>query len=153
MCPNQFIFRFRELKIEKSASTVMVQDKCAICLDSLTSCDTLLLIKTCGHFYHQSCLKCWLHHSSSCPSCRHPVTLSRIELAIAVPANPTCWHDWAEVHISPGVNVFLFYDKKWNVFGFGEISTSAKHDHTLPIVITEYIHVWYFACIPYLMSK
>ncbi len=27
-------------------------------------------------------------------------------------------HDWAEVHISPGVIVFVFYDKKWNVFGF-----------------------------------
>ncbi|KAF9579690.1 hypothetical protein BGW38_003953 [Lunasporangiospora selenospora] len=41
-------------------------DDCAICRDSMTSAKIL----PCGHIFHLFCIRSWLEHHSSCPTCR-----------------------------------------------------------------------------------
>nr|CAG8472556.1 14225_t:CDS:2 [Entrophospora candida]CAG8545205.1 12910_t:CDS:2 [Entrophospora candida] len=41
-------------------------DDCAICRDSMVSAKKL----PCGHMFHFSCLRSWLEHHGSCPTCR-----------------------------------------------------------------------------------
>ncbi|KAF9193522.1 hypothetical protein BGZ51_003077 [Haplosporangium sp. Z 767] len=41
-------------------------DDCAICRDSMTSAKVL----PCGHIFHLFCIRSWLEHHSSCPTCR-----------------------------------------------------------------------------------
>jgi hypothetical protein len=53
---------------EKAAKEVA---ECPICLECIldASCDPIV----CGHQFHRSCLKEWLHESSLCPLCRATV--------------------------------------------------------------------------------
>ncbi|CAG8438160.1 8884_t:CDS:2 [Diversispora eburnea] len=44
-------------------------DDCAICRDSMSSAKRL----PCGHMFHLSCLRSWLEHHGSCPTCRRPL--------------------------------------------------------------------------------
>lgn len=48
---------------------------CPICKDSLDDADSMAL--ECAHTFHTSCMEQWIPHSSTCPSCRRPTTLSR----------------------------------------------------------------------------
>ncbi|KAF9964054.1 hypothetical protein BGZ70_006997 [Mortierella alpina] len=41
-------------------------DDCAICRDSMSSAKIL----PCGHIFHLFCIRSWLEHHSSCPTCR-----------------------------------------------------------------------------------
>ncbi|CAG8561815.1 11999_t:CDS:2 [Funneliformis mosseae] len=41
-------------------------DDCAICRDSMDSAKKL----PCGHMFHLTCLRSWLEHHGSCPTCR-----------------------------------------------------------------------------------
>ncbi|RGB23909.1 hypothetical protein C1646_727362 [Rhizophagus diaphanus] len=41
-------------------------DDCAICRDSMDKAKKL----PCGHMFHLTCLRSWLEHHSSCPTCR-----------------------------------------------------------------------------------
>ncbi|KAI1315660.1 hypothetical protein EDD11_000553 [Mortierella claussenii] len=41
-------------------------DDCAICRDSMSSAKVL----PCGHIFHLFCIRSWLEHHSSCPTCR-----------------------------------------------------------------------------------
>eukprot|EP01134_Creolimax_fragrantissima_P000716 CFRG0716T1 len=41
-------------------------DQCAICRDEMMNAKKL----PCGHMYHASCLRSWLEHHGSCPTCR-----------------------------------------------------------------------------------
>ncbi|XP_067348954.1 E3 ubiquitin-protein ligase AMFR-like isoform X2 [Channa argus] len=41
-------------------------DDCAICWDVMSSARKL----PCGHLFHSSCLRSWLEHDTSCPTCR-----------------------------------------------------------------------------------
>eukprot|EP00164_Ancoracysta_twista_P000408 GFYU01000556.1.p1 GENE.GFYU01000556.1~~GFYU01000556.1.p1 ORF type:complete len:791 (-),score=102.07 GFYU01000556.1:196-2568(-) len=44
-------------------------DDCAICRDKMTHAKKLL----CGHLFHLSCLRSWLEHHHSCPTCRRSI--------------------------------------------------------------------------------
>jgi hypothetical protein len=41
-------------------------DDCAICRDSMDTAKKL----PCGHMFHLTCLRSWLEHHGSCPTCR-----------------------------------------------------------------------------------
>lgn len=48
--------------------------KCSICLDSkliITSSNVMEL--TCGHQFHEDCVRTWLNRQSSCPLCRQQI--------------------------------------------------------------------------------
>ena len=50
-------------------------EDCSICLGHLklftaTSCDRILELKACSHYFHESCLTTWLESKSECPLCR-----------------------------------------------------------------------------------
>ncbi|KAG0219732.1 hypothetical protein BGX33_001049 [Mortierella sp. NVP41] len=49
-------------------------DDCAICRDSMTSAKVL----PCGHIFHLFCIRSWLEHHSSCPTCRRSL-VSKVE--------------------------------------------------------------------------
>ncbi|CAG8539909.1 5877_t:CDS:2 [Paraglomus occultum] len=44
-------------------------DDCAICRDNMTQARKL----PCRHMFHLSCLRSWLEHHESCPTCRRPL--------------------------------------------------------------------------------
>ncbi|KFH68854.1 hypothetical protein MVEG_05658 [Podila verticillata NRRL 6337] len=45
-------------------------DDCAICRDSMSSGKVL----PCGHIFHLFCIRSWLEHHSSCPTCRRSLS-------------------------------------------------------------------------------
>ncbi|XP_010030789.2 RING-H2 finger protein ATL64-like [Eucalyptus grandis] len=45
-------------------------DECPICLEVFEEGEQCGMFKTCGHGYHQSCIKEWLSKHSRCPLCR-----------------------------------------------------------------------------------
>ncbi|KAG0316492.1 hypothetical protein BGZ99_006862 [Dissophora globulifera] len=58
-----------------SAELAEYSDDCAICRDSMTSGKIL----PCGHIFHLFCIRSWLEHHSSCPTCRRSL-VSRSEV-------------------------------------------------------------------------
>ena len=51
---------------------LLFNDDCAICREPLESAKKL----PCGHLFHLLCLRSWLAHHSSCPTCRRPLSPS-----------------------------------------------------------------------------
>lgn len=47
-------------------------DDCAICWEEMKSARKL----PCNHLFHDGCLRSWLEHETSCPTCRHPLNIS-----------------------------------------------------------------------------
>jgi len=48
-------------------------DTCHICLVDFENSDQLSRLTKCGHEFHPSCLKPWLHRHTTCPVCRQSV--------------------------------------------------------------------------------
>eukprot|EP01122_Echinamoeba_exundans_P013258 TRINITY_DN5757_c0_g1_i1.p1 TRINITY_DN5757_c0_g1~~TRINITY_DN5757_c0_g1_i1.p1 ORF type:complete len:665 (-),score=93.29 TRINITY_DN5757_c0_g1_i1:21-2015(-) len=46
-----------------------LNDSCAICREHMTAARRL----PCGHIFHTACLRSWLEHNHTCPTCRHPL--------------------------------------------------------------------------------
>lgn len=46
-----------------------LNDSCAICREPMVSARRL----PCGHIFHTACLRSWLEHNHTCPTCRHPL--------------------------------------------------------------------------------
>ncbi|XP_038077214.1 E3 ubiquitin-protein ligase AMFR-like [Patiria miniata] len=46
-------------------------DDCAICWEEMKSARKL----PCNHFFHNTCLRSWLEHETSCPTCRHALNI------------------------------------------------------------------------------
>ena len=44
-------------------------DKCAICLDSITD-EHSVIVEKCKHYFHKVCLQKWLSSNNTCPVCR-----------------------------------------------------------------------------------
>ncbi|XP_033110032.1 E3 ubiquitin-protein ligase AMFR-like [Anneissia japonica] len=49
-------------------------DTCAICWDQMTTARKL----PCNHFFHNSCLRSWMEHDTSCPTCRKSLSLNPV---------------------------------------------------------------------------
>ncbi|XP_077983036.1 uncharacterized protein LOC144437877 [Glandiceps talaboti] len=47
-------------------------DDCAICWDRMMTARKL----PCGHYFHNSCLRSWLEHDTSCPTCRKSLNVA-----------------------------------------------------------------------------
>nr|XP_054774349.1 E3 ubiquitin-protein ligase AMFR-like [Lytechinus pictus] len=54
-------------------------DDCAICWEELKGARKL----PCNHLFHDSCLRSWLEHETSCPTCRQSLTIQ------STPSRPT----------------------------------------------------------------
>ncbi|PIK38366.1 putative E3 ubiquitin-protein ligase AMFR [Apostichopus japonicus] len=50
-------------------------DDCAICWEEMKTARKL----PCNHLFHDGCLRSWLEHETSCPTCRHPLNITRTE--------------------------------------------------------------------------
>lgn len=50
-------------------------DDCAICWEEMKSARKL----PCNHLFHDGCLRSWLEHETSCPTCRQPLNITRTE--------------------------------------------------------------------------
>jgi E3 ubiquitin-protein ligase AMFR len=46
-----------------------LNDSCAICREHMIAARRL----PCGHIFHTACLRSWLEHNHTCPTCRHPL--------------------------------------------------------------------------------
>lgn len=46
-----------------------LNDSCAICREPMVSARRL----PCAHIFHTACLRSWLEHNHTCPTCRHPL--------------------------------------------------------------------------------
>ncbi|XP_016967671.1 uncharacterized protein LOC108036191 [Drosophila biarmipes] len=56
---------------------------CSICSEFFRGRDRICSINTCGHVFHQNCLRRWLKRSTTCPQCRascHWQLVSRLHL-------------------------------------------------------------------------
>ena len=71
-------------------------EDCSICLGHLklstaTSCDRILELKACSHYFHESCLTIWLESKSECPLCRtsifswHVSTIKHCNITNCIP--------------------------------------------------------------------
>ena len=49
------------------------EDECAICKENLEK-DVMSVQLTCGHVYHEDCIKNWYSVRQTCPVCRSPAT-------------------------------------------------------------------------------
>ncbi|XP_022082376.1 E3 ubiquitin-protein ligase AMFR-like [Acanthaster planci] len=57
-------------------------DDCAICWEEMKSARKL----PCNHFFHNACLRSWLEHETSCPTCRYALNIRNNEAARHTPA-------------------------------------------------------------------
>lgn len=48
---------------------------CPICTSAIDSLETCTITK-CGHYYHNDCIGKWIHHHTTCPTCRSTITES-----------------------------------------------------------------------------
>jgi len=54
-------------------------EDCAICLEQLCQgCDSVRMLKSCGHVFHRSCIDLWLLRCANCPLCKCTVAQSPI---------------------------------------------------------------------------
>ena len=62
-------YEFSDIEFAKMVSLVNKEqvNTCPICLELLDN-DTIKL--DCSHIYHSNCIKKWLIHNESCPTCR-----------------------------------------------------------------------------------
>ncbi|CAH2354291.1 hypothetical protein CLIB1423_15S02850 [[Candida] railenensis] len=51
-------------------SEISEDEECPVCLDPILPTSTIGTIKSCEHYYHESCISTWSSHSNSCPTCR-----------------------------------------------------------------------------------
>lgn len=51
-------------------SEISEDEECPVCLDPILPTSTIGTIKSCEHYYHESCISTWSLHSNSCPTCR-----------------------------------------------------------------------------------
>ncbi|XP_070575002.1 E3 ubiquitin-protein ligase AMFR-like [Ptychodera flava] len=66
---NNMEARFASATAEELAAN---DDDCAICWDRMSSARKL----PCGHLFHNSCLRSWLEHDTSCPTCRKSLNVT-----------------------------------------------------------------------------
>ncbi|KAK3210659.1 hypothetical protein Dsin_015365 [Dipteronia sinensis] len=62
-------FRFSSLKGSKQGL------ECAVCLSKFEDTEILRLLPKCRHAFHINCIDQWLEKHSSCPLCRHKVSI------------------------------------------------------------------------------
>lgn len=67
-------FRFSALKGSKQGL------ECAVCLSKFEDIEILRLLPKCKHAFHINCVDQWLEKHSSCPLCRHKVSIDDIAL-------------------------------------------------------------------------
>jgi hypothetical protein len=46
---------------------------CSICLEQIKEDQTITVIRSCQHGFHELCLQPWLQTKSTCPNCRGPL--------------------------------------------------------------------------------
>jgi hypothetical protein len=64
---------------------------CAICLNRLDAASPSTLTETsCGHTYHQTCLKTWLNVQTTCPCCRTTLRQPSLITSIDVEYDDIC---------------------------------------------------------------
>jgi len=51
----------------------MLEEECAICLNTLKCGDRVRQLGPCGHTFHRSCIDLWLLRRADCPLCKHTV--------------------------------------------------------------------------------
>ena len=55
--------------------------ECTICFEKLKIGDMVSLL-SCSHFFHQDCLKEWVHYKPSCPLCKQSIPVVKENLGI-----------------------------------------------------------------------
>lgn len=67
-------------KVIQSLPTILIDfkrlsenKKCIICLEKFELKKYAKLLP-CGHYYHETCIKCWLDERKTCPCCRKDVS-------------------------------------------------------------------------------
>ena len=51
--------------------------ECSICISGI-ECDQKIYSLSCGHIYHEICLKEWLTRQTTCPECRKHLHIDKI---------------------------------------------------------------------------
>ena len=62
---------------ENSAESTAI---CSVCLSKVSDMSNARVLP-CGHFFHETCISTWLHHSSTCPECRNSIYTNRFPTA------------------------------------------------------------------------
>jgi hypothetical protein len=62
--------REKVMDMNPLSNWVSTENKCVICLDDEAEG---LVILTCGHKFHNECIRGWMLRSPTCPTCRHPI--------------------------------------------------------------------------------
>ena len=52
-------------------------DTCSICFDNFDGCKAIT--PKCGHTFHNECLSHWLLENDSCPMCRFPIGVTKVD--------------------------------------------------------------------------
>ncbi|KAF7846461.1 hypothetical protein BT93_L4304 [Corymbia citriodora subsp. variegata] len=94
--PNHDVEMPRQQQVEAAGLQVVVaayrgdareefsSDECVICLEGFEEGEECWVMKTCGHVYHESCIKEWLARNQRCPLCRGSVREAR-EASLTAP--------------------------------------------------------------------
>ncbi|KAL5250357.1 hypothetical protein ACHWQZ_G016183 [Mnemiopsis leidyi] len=64
-----------QFRVATSEELEANNDHCAICWEEMNTARKL----PCGHLFHISCLRSWLEHDTSCPTCRHVLLAQRAQ--------------------------------------------------------------------------
>ena len=75
---------------------------CGICWESIEDDEEVLLLGSCNHYYHISCIDCWLHRSNCCPMCRRDVTHHNSIKSFALQLNASL-STWLNASLSTGL--------------------------------------------------
>jgi hypothetical protein len=71
-------------------SDALITEVCAICLEKVLEGDMIQKMKNCGHRFHSSCARKWIHVQATCPTCRAPVDKMRSRLEKIFQNAPHC---------------------------------------------------------------